>query len=260
MSLSAARVVAASIAMTWVPETATTEETDDYRLVRLPDYFDRPLRLVRFSPAGPVEPALAAVLDRARQSGLPELQWTVQPDGPHVARLLEARGATVAETLDVLALDLSEGAPALLPPALDVEVRWATDLRTITDSTELAAGIFGGSVPPQERLAEMAERDSAAIPGGRGGMVVAYAGETPLGTGGVVIASGAARLWGGAVIPAARGRGVYRATLAARLDYCAAHGASMALVNARVETSGPILREAGFAAYGRQLSYRVPLR
>jgi hypothetical protein len=33
----------------------------------------------------------------------------------------------------------------------------------------------------------------------------------------------------------------------------------MALVNARVETSGPILRQAGFAAYGRQVRYRVPL-
>jgi GNAT superfamily N-acetyltransferase len=261
MSLSADKVVAASIAMTWVPDTATTEETEEYRLARLPDYFDPPLRLLRFSPAGPVEPAIAAVLDRARQFGLPELQWTVHPDtdSPSVARLLEARGATVAETLDVLALDLSEGAPALPPPALDVEVRWATDLQTITDSTELAAEIFGGAVPPPERLVEMAERDSAAVPGGRGGMVVAYDGETPLGTGGVAIASGAARLWGGAVIPAARGRGVYRATLAARLDYSAAHGATMALVNARVETSGPILRAAGFAAYGRQLSYRVPL-
>jgi hypothetical protein len=260
MSLSAAKVVAASIAMTWVPETATSEETEEYRLVRLPDYFDPPLRLVRFSPAGPVEPAMAAVLDHARQSGLPELQWTVHhPDSPLVAGLLEARGATVDETLDVLALDLSEGAPALAPPALDVEVRWATDLQTISDSTELAAEIFGGSVPPQERLVELANRDSAAVPGGRGGMVVAYAGETPLGTGGVAIAAGAARLWGGAVRPAARGRGVYRATLAARLDYSVAHGATMALVNARVETSGPILRQAGFAAYGRQVRYRVPL-
>jgi hypothetical protein len=96
MSLSAARVVAASIAMTWVPDTATSEETEEYRLVRLPAYFDPPLRLLRFSPAGPVEPALAAVLDRAREFGLPELQWTVHPDSPPVAGLLEARGATVA--------------------------------------------------------------------------------------------------------------------------------------------------------------------
>ena len=50
-----------------------------------------------------------------------------------------------------------------------------------------------------------------------------------------------------------------RATLAARLEYSAAHGAAMALVNARVETSGPILRQVGFASYGQQLTYRVPL-
>ena len=109
MSLSADLVVAASIAMTWVPETATTEETDEYRLVRLPDYFDLPLRLLRFSPAGPVEAALAAVLDRAREFGLPELQWTVRPDSPPVGGLLDARGAIVTETLDVLALDLRQG-------------------------------------------------------------------------------------------------------------------------------------------------------
>ena len=106
----------------------------------------------------------------------------------------------------------------------------------------------------------MAERDRAAVPGGRGGTVVAYAGQTPLGTGGVMVADGAARLWGGAVRPAARGRGVYRATLAARLEYSAAHGAAMALVNARVETSGPILRQVGFASpTGGSSAYRVPL-
>ena len=139
-----------------------------------------------------------------------------------------------------------------------MEVRWATDLRTITDSTELAAGIFGGSVPPQERLAEMAERDSAAIPARRGGMVVAYAGETPLGTGGVYrVRRRAALARRGHPGRARPGRLPGHARRPA--DYCAAHGASMALVNARVETSGPILREARFAAYGRQLSYRVPL-
>jgi GNAT superfamily N-acetyltransferase len=262
MSLSPDQVAAASAATTWVPDNATSEETDEYRVVRLPDYFDPPLRLLRFSPAGPLEPALEAALDRARQFGLPDLQWTLAVNSPpELAGLLEARGATVTETVDVLALDLANGAPALPPPDpdLDLTVNWATDLQTITDSTELAAEIFGGSVPPQARLIEIAERDSAAIPGGRGGMVVAYADETPLGTGGVAITTGVARLWGGAVRPAARGRGVYRATLAARLDYCAAHGATMALVNARVETSAPILRQAGFAPYGQELRYRVPL-
>jgi GNAT superfamily N-acetyltransferase len=259
MSLSAETVAAASNAMTWVPDNAATEETDEYRLVRLPDYFDPPLRLLRFSPAGPLEQAVAAVLDRAREFGLPDLQWMVRLDSPPVVGLLEARGATVTETLDVLALDLAGGAPALPPPAPEVTVRWATDVPTIRDSTELAADVFGGSTPPPERLAEMANRDRAGVPAGQGGMVVAYAGRTPVGTGGVGMAAGVARLWGGAVRPQARGQGVYRATLAARLEYGVAHGASMALVNARVETSGPILRRVGFASYGQELRYRVPL-
>ena len=56
------------------------------------------------------------------------------------------------------------------------------------------------------------------------------------------MADGVARLWGGAVLEAARGQGVYRALLGARLTYGAAHGATMGLVKGRVNTSGPILR------------------
>jgi GNAT superfamily N-acetyltransferase len=260
MSLSAEAVIAASSAMTWIPDTAITEETDEYLLVRLPDYFDPPLRLLRFSPAGPVAPALAAVLDRARRFGLPELEWSVRlASPPEVAGLLEARDAKITETLDVLALDLAHGAPALPPTAQDVTVRWAADEPTIGDASQVTVTVFGGPLPPPERLAEMAKRDGAAIPAGRGGQVVAYAGPIPVGTGGVIMASGVARLWGGAVLQSARGQGIYRAILGARLEYGAVHGATMGLVNARVETSGPILRRAGFTSYGQELRYRIPL-
>jgi len=47
--------------------------------------------------------------------------------------------------------------------------------------------------------------------------------------------------------------------LAARLAYAADHVATMALVKGRVETSGPILRRAGFEAFGKERSYRLPL-
>ena len=90
-------------------------------------------------------------------------------------------------------------------------------------------------------------------------MVVAYADGEPVGSGGIAMTDCVARLWGGAVCPEARRQGVYRAILAARLRYGAAHGATMALVKGRVETSAPILRQAGFAAYGQEVMYRVPL-
>jgi GNAT superfamily N-acetyltransferase len=90
-------------------------------------------------------------------------------------------------------------------------------------------------------------------------MVVAYASGLPSGSGGVTMVDGVARLWGGVVVPSARGQGVYRAVLDARLSYAVAHGATMALVKGKIDTSGPILRRAGFVAYGREPVYDIPL-
>ena len=89
--------------------------------------------------------------------------------------------------------------------------------------------------------------------------MVAYVDGRPVGTGGLTVADGVGRLWSGSVLEAHRGRGVYRALLAERLQYAVRQGATMALVKGRVDTSGPILRRAGFAAHGQERSYRVPL-
>jgi GNAT superfamily N-acetyltransferase len=260
MSLPADTVVAASNDWIWIPEYATTAETDEYTLIRFPDYFDHPLELVRFQTARRAEPAVEDALARARGFGLPELHWMVRLDSPPaVTDVLLARGATVEETLDVLARDLSDGTPELPPPTASVELRWATDVDSARDAAVLSAAVFGGSVPPGDRLAEIAERDETGVPKGEGGTVVAYADGVPAGSGGVTMAGDVARLWGGGVAETARGQGVYRAVLGARLEYAAAHGARMALVKGRVQTSGPILRRAGFTAYGQELLYKVPL-
>jgi hypothetical protein len=263
MSLSASKVVAASNAWSWIPDNATTEATPEYLLVRFPDYFEHPLELLRFSPgeaSGTSLEAVDKVLDRARRFGLPDLHWWVRLDSPpEVADLLVARGATADETLDVLAVDLSGGVPEFLPPAREVTLRWATDVSTLRDGTRVGVTVFGGFMPPEERLVEEAKRDRATVASGDGGMVVAYCGAEPVGCGGIAMADGVARLWGGAVRQEARRQGVYRAILAARLRYGAAHGATMALVKGRVETSAPILRQAGFTAYGQEIMYRVPL-
>lgn len=264
MSLSAEKVVAASNAWAWIPDNATTESTEEYLLVCFPDYFEHPLELVRFTPAGASGVALAAtvdmVLERARQFGLPDLYWRVKLDSPpEVADLLLARGATVDETLDVLAVDLRQGPPQLPPPVKEVALRWATEMATHRDGTQVGVTVFGGSMPPDDRLAEEARRDRETVKAGDGGMVVAYLDGAPVGSGGVSMADGVARLWGGAVLEPARGQGVYRAILGARLNYGAAHAATMGLVKGRIATSGPILRRAGFAAFGQEISYRVRL-
>jgi GNAT superfamily N-acetyltransferase len=260
MSLTASSVAAASAAWVWVPDGATVIEADEYTIVRMPDYFESPLSVLAFRPSRPLPEALGALLDRARTFGLPELRWQVPADAPAgLADELAARGATVHLTLDVLATDLNGGAPEIPPPAVDVELRWATDFAAARDGAAVGVTGFGGSLPPDERIKENAARDAGTIPAGDGGLVVAYVDGSPAGAGGLAMADGVARLWGGAVVPDARGQGIYRAVLAARLAYAVAQGATMALVKGKVDTSGPILRRAGFGAFGQEALYNVPL-
>ena len=260
MNLSASAVAAASAAWVWVPDNATVVETDEYTILRMPDYFDHQLSVLAFTPTGPLGPAVDAVLERARSFGLPELRWEVRlADPAGLAAELASRGARVKVTLDVLASDLSGGAPALPPPAVDVTIRWATDFATARDGSALGVTGFGGALPPDERIEQNAARDAATVPVGEGGMLVAYTDGTPAGSGGVTMADGVARLWGGVVLPAARGQGIYRAVLDARLSYAVTHGATMALVKGNVATSGPILRKAGFTAFGQEPLLDVPL-
>lgn len=260
MTLTAESVAAASNAWVWIPDNATVVETDEYTIARLPDYFDHQLSVPTFRPAGPLGDAVDAVLGRARAFGLPEVQWQVRLANPAgLAAELAARGGTVELTLDVLASDLRNGPPALPPPLADVTVRWATDFATALDGSAVGVAAFGGALPPDDRIAQNAARDAATVPVGEGGMVVAYIGDLAAGAGGVSVVDGVARLHGGAVVESARGLGVYRAVLAARLSYAVTHGAMMALVKGKVDTSGPILRRAGFTAYGQEPVYRVPL-
>jgi len=260
MSLSASSVAAASAAWVWIPDNATVVDTDEYTILRLPDYFDYQLSVTAFRPSGTLGDAVDRVLERARAFGLPGMRWQTRLDDPTgLADELKSRGATVLVVLDVLARDLHAAGPTLTPPSVDVKIRWATDFETSRDGSAVGVTGFGGTLPPDERIQANAARDAATVPVGEGGMLVAYVNGVPAGSGGVSMVDGVARLWGGAVVPSVRGKGVYRAVLDARLSYAVAHGATLALVKGKIDTSGPILRRAGFTAYGREPVYHIPL-
>jgi Acetyltransferase (GNAT) family len=89
--------------------------------------------------------------------------------------------------------------------------------------------------------------------------VVAFIGGQPVSTGGCSLAGEVAQLWGAVTLPAARGRGSYRTVLAERLRLAGEHGATLALVKGRVLTSAPILLRAGFADYGEERCYWLPI-
>jgi GNAT superfamily N-acetyltransferase len=253
-------VAAAADAWIWVPEAATPVETGEYLLVRFPDWFEHPAALLRFEPTREPAVVLDEVLSVARDLGVDRtVVWVRLGAGERLDGLIEARGGVRDEVLDVLALDLTEGLPEIPPASQDLTLHWTTELPVVRDAEEVSSRVFGGTVPPGEELAAAVERDRAAIARGDGGTVVAYREGRPVGFGGISVVDGVARLWGGGVLAEERGRGVYRAILAQRLRYGLAHGATMALVKGRVETSGPILRRAGFTPYGQEWSYLVPL-
>lgn len=75
---------------------------------------------------------------------------------------------------------------------------------------------------------------------------VAFLGDEPAGSAASYHLEGSAYLVGAVVIPEARGRGAYRALLAARARAAAQAGIPLLTTHARAHTSGPILERAGF--------------
>jgi GNAT superfamily N-acetyltransferase len=260
MTLTPEFVSAASNAWVWVPDNAIVVEDEQYKFARLPDYFEYQLKVLEFWPSGPLGDAVDALLDRARSFGLPKVRWEVRLNSPAgLAEELIARGAELVVTLDVLACGLRNGAPALPPAAVDVSIRWAMDFETARDGSMVGVTGFGGLLPPDDQIEASAANNAATVPAGVGGMLVAYVDGEPSGSGGITMADGVARLWGGVVVPTARGQGIYRAVLEARLAYAVDRGATMGLVKGKIDTSGPILRRAGFAVYGQEPIFDVPL-
>ncbi|OXM75010.1 MULTISPECIES: GNAT family N-acetyltransferase [Amycolatopsis] len=87
-------------------------------------------------------------------------------------------------------------------------------------------------------------------------MVVAMAGDVPVGGARLELHPGTefASLWGGGTVPAWRGRGIYRALVAHRVEVAAQHGYRYVQVDASDE-SRPILHRLGFTALGTTTPY-----
>ena len=256
--LDRSAVVTANDAWVLNPPGAEVVETGEYRLARFPDGFPDPLQLSWLRTDRPAEDVLAEVVARAAEFGLPELFVYVKLSAPAgLDEALLARGARLAVTCDVLARPLPATMAATEPAGL--ELRWRTESRVARDANLVGIAAFGGSPAPEEALAERAASDRESFAAGGGGGIVAYLDGEPVGTAGLELVDGVARLAGGTVLEKYRGRGVYRALLAARLSYAAEHGGVLAFTHGVVTTSSPILRRLGFTAYGQERMYRLPL-
>lgn len=264
-SLDADRIRAAAQDWVWVPPDAQDVLTDEYRLTIYPGWATSVQSSVTTRP---VTELAASVRARAEEAGSPLVRWwvteaTVPAD---TASTLRELGFRPAEKLDVLALDLTDPGALLgsLNVPADVHVTQATDAETIRDAALLAARIFDDYQPtPGQLRGELDQLTlplDGALPVARRYVARWGAADGPLvGTGGFTRVGDSGRLWGAAVEEGVRGRGVYRALLAARCRDLAAHGTDFALVKARVDTSSPVLRRVGFQRFGGESAWELAL-
>lgn len=248
-------VLRASADWVWTPEGTREAATDGYRLVAYPDWTGFPPEVVRCR-AHAADAVIDAVAEQVRAWGRDRVTWRVAEDTEpaDLEEHLRRRGAEHTETLDVLALDLAGGLPDLGPSA-DVGCVLVADEATLRAAAAVSSDVWGTPPLDEQRIPdELAELTQPSA-----FKVLAYVGGEPVATGGCTVLDGVARLWGAATRPAHRGRGAYRAALGLRLAVARERGASLALVKGRVETSGPILRRAGFAPYGQERQWLLAL-
>ncbi len=258
------RVLDAMTAMEWQPDGAVEVRTDDYRLIRYPDWVLDPafpaaqVTWSRTDRPGPE--VIDEVTAQVRDWGLLGVAWWVSAATrpPDTEGTLRALGAKRIDAVQILARELTGGLPELgVPP--DVTVELATDERSFRVALAVAVRGWGRKEPDQAQLDRdlaTAVRDLADWASFR---VVACVDGAAASSGGCSLNGEVAQLWGAVTLPAFRRRGSYRALLAERLRLARDHGATLALVKGRVETSGPILLRAGFTDYGEERCYWLPV-
>lgn len=191
-----------------------------------------------------VGPVVAEARALASARGL-RCMWIMDPgvQPSDLAERLAALGMTPREEVDVMVLPA--GAEVGETPGVEV-VDALRDEATFAQAEAAQVAGFGVELVRGQR----SRYASAAADPARRFLLALVDGE-PAGAGWATIHPDGVLMAGGAVAPPFRGRGVYRALVAARLALARSVGAPGLGVQARPDTSGPILSRLGFVTVGR---------
>ncbi len=151
---------------------------------------------------------------------------------PSLLRELSAAGFQLRGFENVLYRELRTDEIARPPQATPPEVRIAPldatdDAAVAAFSLAVATGFADGEAPSAGSI-ELTARSARHH---RTASFAAYVGERCVGGGSVELFDGQAALWGLSVLPEFRRRGIQQALLAARLNYAAQRGASLATIS-----------------------------
>jgi ribosomal protein S18 acetylase RimI-like enzyme len=201
---------------------------------------------------GDVAGALAWTRAETRRRGLERVVWWLGWNAtPH--DLGERLLAAGLEPDDVQPL-LTGMVATEPPPASPVEVRRVETVEEYLAALEVESEVWGHEDADAER-----ERRRFEAERGLAHQFCAYLDGRRVGLGRAIDGDGFVALMGGAVLPAARRRGVYRALVRARWDHAAGRGTPVLAVQAGA-MSAPVLAGLGFRAYGEVRLYADRLR
>ncbi|HEY0416581.1 MAG TPA: GNAT family N-acetyltransferase [Gaiellaceae bacterium] len=195
---------------------------------------------------GEVEEAVAWVREAARERALDGLDWWVgwSATPADLAGRLLALGLVPDPTEQTLTGMTCETPP---PEAPDVDVRRIETLEQQLAALEVDWEVWHHDAAERARRAETERQRFSAD--GTAHHFAAYAGGRPVGFGRAVDMDSGVALLGGAVLPAFRRRGVYRALVRARWEHAVARGTPVLVVQAG-RLSAPVLDGLGFRRHG----------
>lgn len=234
----------------WVPSDVTVTDRPDLLQLSCPRgalYLNSVLR-TRAAPAA--MPALIAEAE-TRFAGR-RARWCVTDtvDPRPIEAALGAAGWEAESDYEVRALPV-----AAWTRAAPLEVHAVDSMARLLDCCAVSDAAFGRVIPwtDEERARDLRQ----CTEGTRVHRFVAYDRGEPVASGGLTAfpSIGFGLLWAGGTVPGARGRGAYLSVLAARVERARALGLTTVGLNAKADTSGPIVARLGFGRHGRMTAW-----
>jgi ribosomal protein S18 acetylase RimI-like enzyme len=189
----------------------------------------------RFAPEE-LDEVRAEIHEHLRERGRSACTWEVGTHAtpPDLVERLHALGL-VDDEPDALAIGMVLTQPPAVDPPADVEVRVARTEEELLVAARIAAAAFGDPPPTKAPPFQGPERL----------VYVAYADGKAIARASASFGDRAVSLFGGATVPEARGRGAYRALVAARWRDAVERGTPVLITQAGA-MSRPILGRVGF--------------
>ena len=203
---------------------------------------------------GDVDAAIAWARDECARRGVTRCEWWVgwsaTPDDL-AERLLDLGLVPDDEEATLTGMSIDREPPV----APQVDVRRIEALEQQLAALEVDWDVW--NLPESERVSRRAYEHERFDPHGTVHHFAAYEHDHPVGFGRAIDMDAGVALMGGAVLPAARRRGVYRALVHARWLHAVARGTPLLVVQAG-HMSAPVLDGLGFVRHGELALYVDP--